>query len=248
MALLRPVLDLKDGLLRVSTVDCSKDVSVSLSRDPDLYVSDVKSAGATICGDGIQALIYNSPTIAAFFTEAIGTPCTLARFNPASDMSRHSKAHLQPSREHEKLNKAPRPILFSNESPILTISRSSLNRLNEQIKAKGGKAALPSVFRANIVVAEDPWLAPGQEQPWAEDWWRGMRIGATQFDFLGGCRRCQMICVDQESGVRNSEPFITLAKTRRFCGRVLFGVHTALIDGSRACASIRAGDLVETLQ
>ncbi|KAK4995129.1 hypothetical protein LTR28_000626, partial [Elasticomyces elasticus] len=134
-------------------------------------------------------------------------------------------------------------------SPILTISRSSLNRLNETIKSRSGKAAHPSVFRANIVLAESPSLPPGQEQPYAEDHWRCMRIAGELFEVLGGCRRCQMVCVDQDTAEKNEEPFVTLAKTRRVDGRVLFGVHTAHVpveNGPSLCPMIRIGDTVET--
>lgn len=238
MALLRPRLNFKTGILRIGFVGASEEVSVPLSRNPALYV---RESDATVCGDPVKTLKYSSSAIAIFFTKMLGVACTLARHNPASTISRHSKdlVSLNPAR-------APQCILLSNESPILTISRSSLNRLNEQIKAKGGKAAHPSVFRANIVLAESPLLAPGQEQPWAEDVWSGMRIGDVQMEFLGGCRRCQMVCVDQESAEKSAEPFLTLAKTRRYNGKVLFGVHTALADvGGRYC-SVRVGNVVET--
>ena len=119
-----------------------------------------------------------------------------------------------------------KPILLSNESPILTISRSSLNRLNELIKAEGGKAAQAEVFRANIVVAENPAYPPGLEDPYAEDDWRSLQIGQQYFELLGACRRCQMVCIDQQTGEKNQEPFVTLSKTRRFDGRVFFGEHT----------------------
>ena len=56
-----------------------------------------------------------------------------------------------------------------------------------------------------------------------------------------------MVCIDQRSGEKNQEPFVTLAKTRRFDGRVLFGVHTALATGlAGGCPRIAAGDFVET--
>jgi molybdenum cofactor sulfurtransferase len=108
----------------------------------------------------------------------------------------------------------------------LTISRSSLNRLNELIKAEGGKAAQAEVFRANIIVAEDLASTPGSEQPYAEDRWRYMQIGRQYFQMLGSCRRCQMVCVDQNTAEKNEEPFVTLSKTRRFDGKVFFGQHT----------------------
>ncbi|KAK3078351.1 hypothetical protein LTS18_007740 [Coniosporium uncinatum] len=144
-------------------------------------------------------------------------------------------------------------ILLSNESPILTISRSSLNRLNEQIKLNGGKAVHAEAFRANIVIAEDYISPPGNERPYVEDGWAGMQIGRQIFRMLGSCRRCQMVCVDQVTAARNEEPFATLAKTRRFDGKVFFGQHTCHVtlagDESPQAQTprIMVGDLVRPL-
>ncbi|KAK1092052.1 hypothetical protein LTR48_005098 [Friedmanniomyces endolithicus] len=252
MALIRPDLDFKAGVLRISMPGTSEQIAVPLSADPTPFDEDAFSQrDATVCGDPISARLYTSPAIANFLSSAIGVTCTLARFPVASgnfSSTRHSKAHLPQAKS--TLGTTRRPILLSNESPILTISRSSLNRLNEQIKSSGGRAAHPSVFRANIVLAESSLLPPGHEQPWAEDEWEGMRIGGDDgpvLEFLGGCRRCQMVCIDQVSGEKNQEPFLTLAKTRRFGGRVLFGVHTALLAEKRGGRMIRAGDVVETV-
>ncbi|KAK3108019.1 hypothetical protein LTR53_017832, partial [Teratosphaeriaceae sp. CCFEE 6253] len=178
MALIRPVLDFNTGVLQISAPGTTEQITVPLSKDPSCFNSaSFAQRDATVCGDPISAHLYTSPAVAEYLTAAIGVPCTLARFPAASGASpsaRHSKAHL--SRAHAT-EAAPRPILLSNESPILTISRASLNRLNEQIKATGGKAAHPTVFRANIVLASSPLLPPGHEQPWAEDDWESVCIG-----------------------------------------------------------------------
>ncbi|KAK3699481.1 hypothetical protein LTR37_016438 [Vermiconidia calcicola] len=250
MALIRPCLDFEAGTLRVHLAGSSGQISVPLSKNPALYGSSLRARHTSVCGDPLRTFMYASAAMTDFFTKAVGVPCTLARFDPASTSSRHSKLHLLPHSQSQTRG-ASRPILLSNESPILTISRSSLNRLNEQIKTKGGKAAHPSVFRANIVLAENRMLSPRQEQPWAEDKWHSMRIGGeegTLFDILGGCRRCQMVCVDQENSEKNSEPFVTLAKTRRFDGRVLFGVHTALAKTGGKRSTITVGDVVDTFR
>lgn len=245
MALIRPELDFNAGLLVIRQAGNSTQASVPLSLDPSYFAADGLRHGSTnVCGDVVKARLYTSATVAAFLTAAVGVPCTLARFpsaTTAGSSTRHSKSHLKPL---DQQNGVPRPILLSNESPILTINRSSLNRLNEQIKHRGGKAAHPAVFRANIVVAEDSQLSPGQEQPWAEDEWESMQVGGSggpTLEFLGGCRRCQMVCVDQQSAEKNEEPFVTLARTRRFGGRVLFGVHTALMDRQSTGRTICAG-------
>jgi molybdenum cofactor sulfurtransferase len=255
MALIRPSIDLDEGVLRIKLVGSLKDtapsheITVPLSADPRMFsVEDVyKEANAKVCGESIQAKTYRSTDISSFFTQALGVACHLARFpavgNGTGSMAspRHSKAHLQ---KHQKARSmqvpgafpdaclstpgtvVSKPILLANESPILTISRSSLNRLNELIKAEGGKAAQAEVFRANIVVAENMDYPPGAEQPYAEDHWRFLQIGQQYFEMLGACRRCQMVCVDQHTAERNQEPFVTLSKTRRFDGRVYFGEHT----------------------
>ncbi|KAA8627347.1 CsdB Selenocysteine lyase [Pyrenophora tritici-repentis] len=252
MALIRPSIDLEKGLLRVNlsgalldTTD-THEITVPLSADPRLFADTAvyKDASAKVCGDSIQAKTYRSSEISSFFTQALGVACHLARFPPVSSgsgVSRHSKAHLQkyqkagamrvPGAFPETVPSMPgacvsKPILLANESPILTISRSSLNRLNELIKAEGGKAAQAEVFRANIVVAENPAYPPGLEDPYAEDDWRYLQIGQQYFEMLGACRRCQMVCIDQQTAERNQEPFVTLSKTRRFDGRVYFGEHS----------------------
>ena len=259
MALLRPSLDLEIGLLRVrfnGSVPSAtpNEISVPLSADPAVFqICDVRRPMPTsqVCGENIHTHTYSSKQIADFFSTLVGAPCTLARFSAAVGRStRYSKAHLNtPSNARsssQPLGVTQRPILLSNESPILTISHSSLNRLNEQIKLKGGKAAHASVFRANIILAEDPTSSPGSETPYIEDDWRSLRVGYDfTLDVLGGCRRCQMVCVDQHNAEKNEEPFVTLAKTRRRDGKVFFGVHTALTITRRGqLARIRLGDRV----
>ncbi|KNG49223.1 dipeptidase 1 precursor [Stemphylium lycopersici] len=265
MALIRPSIDLEKGLLRVTLAGVLHDaattheITVPLSADPRLFTEEsmYKDASAKVCGDSIKAQTYRSSTVSSFFTQALGVPCHLARFPAVSNgngVSRHAKAHLQkyqragamrvPGAFPETVPVTPgacvsKPILLANESPILTISRSSLNRLNELIKAEGGKAAQAEVFRANIVVAENPAYPPGLEDPYAEDDWRYLQIGHQYFEMLGACRRCQMVCIDQQTAERNQEPFVTLSKTRRFDGRVYFGEHTCHLSWDDVSSPLR---------
>ncbi|MCJ1463012.1 hypothetical protein MMC07_001616 [Pseudocyphellaria aurata] len=280
MAMIKPVIDLEKGKLTIRyngflPLSVPSEIHVPLSLDPVHFESSENIPASRLCDDTLETYIYTSKQIAAFFTTATGTPCTLARFSPnhPGPLKRDPKAYLQlhPKTASAKSDSMPgafpiassfpprpRPILLSNESPILTISRSSINRLNEDIKATPtGKAVHASAFRANIILAEDPSFPPGTEKPYAEDAWRYMRIisnpsseqvasphpRVTYFEILGGCRRCQMVCVDQRTGERGEEPFVTLAKKRRFGGKVFFGVHTALLSDS-ASASVGVGDQV----
>ncbi|KAI9890058.1 MAG: hypothetical protein M1814_004574 [Vezdaea aestivalis] len=268
MALIKPSIDLTGGVLKVRFTGFpphpslnNSELKIPLSADP-FYLKDPRHNSphsSEVCGEAVQTQIYTDALIERFFTAALDVPCTLVRFpssQPGPSTSRLSKACLQP---HQFLNSSSssvpspaRPILLSNESPILTISRSSLNRLNKQIKASGGKAAEPDVFRANIIVAEDYALRPGDEQPYLEDSWRYLKIGHQYFQALGACRRCQMVCVDQQTAVKDREPFLTLAKTRRFDGKVWFGQHMAHLRTERPQSVeeqnpvIRVGDEVRS--
>ena len=273
MALLRPSIDLDEGFLRVKLYGTimgplkTKEITIPLKAAPESYRNENslhQGPSSQVCGENIKTFVYASSEVSDFFTAALDVPCTLARF-PAGGSGqsiRHSKAHLQKHQVSQQampmLSTPPsqacpfpqRPILLSNESPILVICRSSLNRLNEQIKATGGKAAQAEVFRANIIIAEDHGLPPGSEQPYIEDRWRHLQVGQHFFQMLGSCRRCQMVCVDPNTTERDQEPFVTLSKTRRYDGKVWFGQHTCLVSRGERNAdlqppTIKTGDEVK---
>ena len=275
MALLRPCLDRGNGVLRVRYVGalpplCTSEITVPLTQDPTVFQQNVATGSSSrVRGDRIDARVYSSPSVTDFFTNAIGVPCYLARFpaHGSGPSLRHAKPYLQrhqlsPEPDIQAVRDPlhpspplPRPLLFSNESPILIISHSSLNKLNVTIKSKSpaGKATSVEVFRANIIVAENPAVPPGMEQPYVEDLWESVSIQnqgpgqrvSSLFDVLGPCRRCQMVCVDQGTGEKNEEPFVTLAKTRRREGKVYFGVHAGLVGGE---GRVKVGDRVVGLR
>ncbi|KAM7211235.1 molybdenum cofactor sulfurase [Rhypophila decipiens] len=139
------------------------------------------------------------------------------------------------SDEVTKQQQPPRRILLSNESPILAITLASLNALNKEIQARGGDPVSSAVFRANVIL--DCASSSSEEvEPYAEDSWSTLQIGKKRHEFtmLGSCRRCHMVCINQETAVRGEEPFVTLSKTRRFDGKVFFGTHMAYSSSSPA--------------
>lgn len=163
----------------------------------------------------------------------------------------------------------PRRILLSNESPILAITTTSVDALNQSITALNPSSSEPiseAVFRANLIFSPSPPPfstfspdpASGSEgvaklKPYEEDTWSSLSIGshAQRFQMLGSCRRCHMVCTDQSTGnkVKSGEPFVTLSKTRRFEGKVFFGVHMGLMDEdtdreSGRLIKVRVGDPV----
>ncbi|EAQ93254.1 hypothetical protein CHGG_01489 [Chaetomium globosum CBS 148.51] len=232
MALIRPALDFERGQLRVSyagelPAHQPREISIPLSKNPSLFrSSSSRSRSSRVCGEEIQAQTYSSTAINSFFSDVLGVPCLLARF-PAGGHGksmRHSKAHLQkhqlsllptarpalpgsfppspPDSDTEKT--VSRRILLSNESPILAITLPSVTELNREIHLSkpGLKEVSPAVFRANIVMTPaDPDVPLA---PYAEDSWSGIKVGPQQheFEMLGACRRCHMVCINQETAER----------------------------------------------
>ncbi|KAL4984292.1 molybdenum cofactor sulfurase [Aspergillus falconensis] len=289
MALIRPTLDLERGLLRVTCGEAhspeGKALEISLNRmsATPLTTSSCQNASkpSTVCGDKVVLEAYTSPAVSNFFTNFLGVPCTLARFPPQSSSRSYSRATAARNRIQNYSQKQspsmpgsfpqapsspnpyPAPILLSNESPLLLISRSSVNRLNETIKsasypnpnansdsAASKRAVAADVFRANVVVAEN---IPTAERPYIEDTWASLSIGSgseqLRFDVLGSCERCQMVCVDQYTGQRGDEPYATLAKTRKVDRKILFGRHISPVgeskNGECGClGTVMVGDFV----
>ncbi|KAJ0121278.1 MOSC N-terminal beta barrel domain-containing protein [Diaporthe amygdali] len=182
--------------------------------------------------------------------------------------ARHSKAHLQKhqknysgrdsSYERLALPAVPtitppsppesdveehkrRKILLSNESPILAINTASLRALNKSIVENGGKEIPSTVFRANIMFDSPSNIENSPELAYAEDNWSKARIGQQDFKMLGSCRRCHMVCINQDTAEKSQEPFVTLSKTRRFDGKVFFGTHMCHVpqQGQATAASTR---------
>ncbi|KAL6919937.1 hypothetical protein FSHL1_003915 [Fusarium sambucinum] len=249
MALLRPILDFDKGELVVTyhgkgNNDQQQKISIPLSADPSVIDLNLNKGSSRVCGEKITTQIYTSEKINSFFSAVLGVPCVLARFPPGGSglKSRLSKAQIQryqqPSRLHTipgSFPDVPSPpdsdteqqkaskILLSNESPILMIHSSSVDALNQEITSHGGNPAEDKSFRANVVLGQ----AHGFKAlpAFSEDSWDYVHIGLQSFKLMGACRRCQMVCIDQDTGEKKEEPFVTLAKTRRFDGKVYFGVH-----------------------
>ncbi|KAK3337026.1 pyridoxal phosphate-dependent transferase [Cercophora scortea] len=254
-----------------------KEIAVSLSKNPAVFqpLTPSRSVPSRVCGDEILAQTYASSEINDFFSGVLGVPCVLGRFPPGGQgkSMRHSKAHLQ---KHQTSQPPPPPtsritlpgsfpvppsppdsdseavgqrILLANESPILAISTASLEALNKEITQKGGREVSSAVFRANLVIA--PLHSMSKHTPYVEDTWSTLRIGLHDFKMLGACRRCHMVCINQETAEKSEEPFVTLSKTRRFDGKVFFGNHMCYAPAAEVLTreaqypTIRVGDAVQ---
>ena len=134
------------------------------------------------------------------------------------------------------------PVSFADAYPILVTSTTSLDALNTSIAGNGGEAVGMRRFRPNIVIEG--------ADPWAEDFWKVIRIGDLVIDLVKPCDRCVMTTLDPETGAKaGREPLKTLNKIRRSAhpdlqGVVLFGWTSA----PRGTGKVAVGDAVEILE
>jgi uncharacterized protein len=137
-------------------------------------------------------------------------------------------------------------VSFADGYPLLLTSTESLAAINQWVAAgpHAAEGPLPMTrFRPNVVVSGAP--------AWAEDGWRRVRIGDVAFRISKGCDRCVFTTIDPVTAAKGKEPLFTLARHRRWDGKVWFGVNLIpdqpIPSGLGPGAVIRVGDPVEVL-
>lgn len=114
-------------------------------------------------------------------------------------------------------------ISLSNQAQFLLINVASVDWLTRKVDNWMELDDVPEKvlqntidrFRANLII-ESP-------TPLDESQWKSLRIGNVRFTTIGPCTRCQMICIDQSTGEKTTEPLQTIA--REFGGKMRFGIY-----------------------
>ncbi|TDD22096.1 MOSC domain-containing protein [Nonomuraea diastatica] len=127
--------------------------------------------------------------------------------------------------------------------PLLLATSASLAQLNDWIaetaleRGDEPPAPLPMHrFRPNVVI-------DGVGTPFAEDAWKRLRIGNVGFRVTKGCDRCVLTTIDTATYTKGKEPLRTLARHRKWDGKVWFGINL-IPDGP---GRIVVGDAVTIL-
>ncbi|CAK5279900.1 unnamed protein product [Mycena citricolor] len=202
MALIRPSVDIRAGILLVRALGMP-DLALPLARS----AGESAAADTNLCADIVPSS-PSDPKTDAWFSEFLGISCSLRRVALGAERHGH----------FEGVAGAAVPILLSNESPFLLISRASVDQLNAWIAPDDAVKA--DCFRANFTIAAASLPA------FHEDGVDLVRIGKETFQVLARCRRCLMVCIDQATGIRTREPLSCLARRRKNArGKIEFGVH-----------------------
>lgn len=112
-------------------------------------------------------------------------------------------------------------ISLSNQAQFLLINVTSVDWLARKVDdwiSSYDEMVLQNVidrFRGNLII-ESP-------EPLEEMEWNSIQFGDVRLVVNGPCTRCQMICIDQSTGEKTTEPLRTIG--REFQGKMRFGVY-----------------------
>jgi len=131
-------------------------------------------------------------------------------------------------------------VSFADGFPLLLISESSLQDLNDKLKVKN----IPSVpmirFRPNIVVKGC--------NAFAEDRWQKFMVGDNTLLGVKPCSRCVMTTVNPKTGQKGKEPLATLLEYRKKENKAYFGQNVLTDFKQSASLALSIGDPVEIIQ
>lgn len=117
-------------------------------------------------------------------------------------------------------------VSFADDFPYLLISEGSLQDLNSKLD----QPVTMKRFRPNFVIS-------GTE-PFAEDFWKTVRIGPVEFIVAKPCERCVLVSIDPKTGQKGTEPLKTLATYRKVGKNVFFGQNLVSLQNGL----LREGD------
>ncbi|XP_072685409.1 molybdenum cofactor sulfurase isoform X2 [Canis lupus baileyi] len=210
LCLIQPFIDLQQKVM-VLKAKGMEPIEVPLEEDGEqaqIYQSKV-------CADRVNT--YNcGEKISSWLSRFFGRPCQLIKQSSKFQRSAKKQGKDQPAGTTASLS-------LVNEAQYLLINRSSVLELQQQLNAsdENGKEELfpmkdlISRFRANIIT--------NGTRAFEEEKWDEISIGSLRFQVSGPCHRCQMICIDQQTGQRNQNVFQKLSE--RCERKVNFGVY-----------------------
>ncbi|NXX16127.1 MOCOS sulfurase, partial [Podargus strigoides] len=199
LCLVNPSIDLKKNIM-VIQAEGMDSISVSLEENTG---KETVICESKVCSHRVKTYDCGE-RIADWFSLFLGHPCRLIR--QSSDIK---------NRSHQKNSKGLASatnisLSLVNEAQYLLINVASILQLKEHISARLEEPLeieeIIRRFRANIIISAPESF---EEEEWAE-----ISIGALRFQVVGPCSRCQIICIDQQSGERSKEFLQSLSAAR----------------------------------
>jgi MOSC domain-containing protein len=219
------------ALAQLTTRPVEEGLFLSFEGHSDINVvkpEDGERRSVTIWNDQVDALRADADAD-AWLSDALGRTVRLYYMDDAA------------TRDTSGRWGAPAPVSFADGYPFLITTTQSLEALNQEIARSGGAAVGMERFRPNIVIDAD--------RPWAEDYWKAIKIGDVVVDVVKPCVRCVVTTKDQASGTSmGKEPLKSLGKIRRSAHPELSGALFGWNATPRNQGEVRVGDVVEVVE
>ena len=143
--------------------------------------------------------IYNT-----WFSDKLNVNCRLVYMG---DQKRN--ANSQFVKYQEKVS-------YADGYQYLIVGQSSLDDLNNRLERN-----VPiNRFRPNLVFSGG--------NPFEEDDWVNFQIGEVDFYGVKPCARCILTTIDQQTGIKGTEPLKTLSSFRQRGNRIYFGLNASI--------------------
>jgi hypothetical protein len=172
------------------------------------------------------------PDVDAWFSDYLGLPARLVYLD---DPTRR--------RVDPRYGRETDVVSFADAYPLLLTSVQSLDALNDLVWTGPWPYEAPlsmTRFRPSVVVGGAP--------AWVEDDWKRIRIGGVQFRVAKGCDRCVFTTIDPDTGEKGREPLVTLARHRRWDGKIWFGLNLIPdLDLDAPPPTLQLGDPVDVI-
>lgn len=155
-------------------------------------------------------------TTAAWFSNAIGTPCRLVRFHASATRFANTAW----------TGGVQAPTLFSDGYPLLVVGSASLADLNGKLVGAGREAIPMNRFRPNLVI--------DGIDAFEEDYAEHFGLGEAQLKPVKPCPRCPMPSIDQASGEFGPDPLDILRGYRTkpaMDDAICFGMNSIVTAG-----------------
>ena len=178
-----------------------------------------------------EVAAYDMGVIAAqWFSDFLGTPARLVRFDPEQKRisSRDWTGEVEASNQ------------FSDGYPLLVISEASLAGLNDRLLASGAAAVGMARFRPNIVLGDAPATpALAGLSPHDEDRLDELQVATSQglvrLRPVKPCSRCPIVNIDPLTAVSTpavSDLLQSYRQDARLHGALTFGMNLIALQGT----------------
>uniref|UniRef100_A0A8D0H6U7 Molybdenum cofactor sulfurase n=1 Tax=Sphenodon punctatus TaxID=8508 RepID=A0A8D0H6U7_SPHPU len=199
LCLIQPLIDREQNIMIIKA-EGVEPISVPLEETSERENPVCQSK---VCAHRVQTYDCGE-RIAGWLSEFLHRQCRLIR--QSSDF----KINANKNNEKDQTPATATSLSLVNEAQYLLINRESISYFSKQIATRSGEPLLMQElierFRANIVISA--------AEPYEEETWMEISIGALHFQIVGQCHRCQIICIDQKTGQRNNEILQSLSSNR----------------------------------